>query len=179
MTRIVAILAVLILSTTAGAASADDTPSRSTALASELTGLLAAAGLDAVAAADPDNPDRFVAALAAPGVQLLVVDAKAPAPAIVSQRLAARQFRDIYSELQQRDATDGRIFVYDMGADGLKNQGGDVLYESGAVSTIFNGEPGLQKLSESVYRQRLAETDQRYSRMLALLIDVLKRPPSR
>jgi hypothetical protein len=161
MTRIVAILAVLILSTTAGAASADDTPSRSTALASELTGLLAAAGLDAVAAADPDNPDRFVAALAAPGVQLLVVDAKAPAPAIVSQRLAARQFRDIYSELQQRDATDGRIFVYDMGADGLKNQGGD------------------QKLSESVYRQRLAETDQRYSRMLALLIDVLKRPPSR
>jgi hypothetical protein len=178
MTGILAVLAVLILFSTAGAGPAGDAPSRSAALASELTGLLTTAGLDAVAVADPDSPDRFVAALAVPGVQLLVVDAKAAAPAVVTQRLAAKQYRDVYIDLQQRDATDGRIFVYDMGADGLKSQGGDVLYESGAVTAIFNGEPSLQKLSESAYRQRLAEVDQRYSRMLALLIAVLKPPSS-
>jgi hypothetical protein len=178
MTRLRAIVGTLILLVTCGAGASDDAAAvRSPALASELTGLLAAAGLDAVAAADPDNPDRFVAALAVPKVQLLVVDARAPAPETTARRIAARQYRDVYTELQQREATEGRIFVYDMGANGLQREGGDVLYESGTVQTVFNGEPASQKLSDSTYRQRVADTDQRYSRMLNVLIDALKRSP--
>jgi hypothetical protein len=179
MSRIVAGLAMLAFSSSIGAIAADETPApRSAALASALNGLMSTAGVDAMAAADPEHPDRFVAALAVPGVQLLVVDAKSPAPAVVTQRIAARQFRDVYTELQRQEARQDRVFVYDIGADGLSSKGGDVLYASGEVQTIFNGEPAAQKLTESTYRQRLAESDERYSRMLSLLIDALKRPPS-
>lgn len=179
MSRIVAGLAMLIFSSTIGAIPADETsPSRSAALASELNGLMSTAGLDAMAAADPEHSERFVAALAVPGVQLLVVDAKSPTPAVVTQRIAARQFRDVYTELQRQEARQDRIFIYDLGADGLSREGGDVLYASGQVQTIFNGEPASQKLSDSTYRQRLSESDERYSRMLSLLIDALKRAAS-
>jgi hypothetical protein len=71
-------VAVLILSAAAGPGSAADESSRSAALASELTGLLKTAGRDVAAVADPVNPDWFAAGQWVPGVQLLVVDAKAP-----------------------------------------------------------------------------------------------------
>ena len=57
-------------------------------LATELDSLLTARGLDAIAAADLQAPDRFVAALAFPKAQLLVVDAVYPAPALMRQEIA-------------------------------------------------------------------------------------------
>jgi hypothetical protein len=168
MARLIAVVAFL-------SAVAPGAESRSPALASELTDRLAKAGLDAVAAVDPENPDRFVAALVFPRVQLLVVDASVPVPAVAIQHIAARQYRDAYMALQQSAAAEGRIFVHDMGGDGLRSDGGDVVYESGVRQTVFDGAPRLQKLSEAAYQQRFAETDQRYSRMLALLIEQLKR----
>jgi hypothetical protein len=169
MSPAAAIVAVLALS---GAAAAD---SHSAALATELTELLTKSGLDAVAAVDPDSPDRFVAALAFPDVQLLVVDATFPAPAIAMQQVAAKQYRDLYVALQQTAVARDRIFVHDMGANGLRSEGGDVVYESDVRQVIFDGAPGQQKLSDAAYRKRFAEDDERYSRMLSLLIDELKR----
>ena len=176
MTSMIVALA-LSLSTGAAPAAPDAAP-RSSALAAELNGLLKTAGLDAIAVADSEHADRFIAAFAVPGVQLLVVDAKTPAPALLQQRIAAKQYRDVYTELQRAESTDGRIFIYDFHADGLTSEGGDVLYESGAVRTIFNGNPAAQKLSDREYTERVNQTDQQYSRMLQLLVDVLKRPPT-
>ena len=42
-------------------------------LAKQLIGVLSSRGLDAIAARDPEKPDRAIAALAFPGSQLLVV----------------------------------------------------------------------------------------------------------
>ena len=173
-------LVVLALSLSTGAApAAPDAAPRSPALAAELTGLLATNGLDAIAVADVEHADRFIAAFTIPGVQLLVVDAKPPAATLLQQRIAAKQYRDVYTELQRPESTEGRIFVYDFHADGLTSEGGDVLYESGAVRTIFNGNPAAQKLNDAAYRQRVSQTDEQYSRMLSVLIDALKRPATR
>ena len=45
---------------------------QSSALVGDLASLMTARQLDAVAAQDPESPDRFVAALLMPGVQLLL-----------------------------------------------------------------------------------------------------------
>jgi hypothetical protein len=57
----------------AGASPAGAQERQSPALVGNLASLMAARQLDAVAAQDPESPDRFVAALLMPDVQLLIV----------------------------------------------------------------------------------------------------------
>jgi len=73
----------------------------------------------------------------------------------------------------------GRLCVDDLDTDGLTSEGGDVVYESGAVQTIFTGHPGAQQLNDASYRQRVLGADQRYSRMVTVLINALKQSPTR
>src|SRR5690242_17967416 len=70
-------------------------------IARELSGILTERQLDAIAAKDPDDPDRFVAALFFPGSQLLVVAAKYPSPPLLDQQLQAKAYREVYSALQE------------------------------------------------------------------------------
>ena len=63
-----------------------------------------------------------------------------------------------------------------MKADGLcddRNQTADILYE-GRASTIFDGDWKKHGLSEREYEQRLTDVDQRYSRLLELLLTELR-----
>jgi hypothetical protein len=92
--RSTAVLSVLLVS----GASAQET--KSAALAKQLAAALAAAKLDSVAAKDPDQPDRYVAALYLPGRQLLAVSARYTAPALLNDKLAKKDYREIYIDLQ-------------------------------------------------------------------------------
>jgi hypothetical protein len=65
---------------------------------------------DAIAAADPEEPNRFVAALSYPKSQLLVVDALYPAPALLRQEIVDAKYRDVYLALQQ-SGTSGHIDI--------------------------------------------------------------------
>lgn len=150
--------------------------SRSTALAAELSDLLAQRGLDAVAAVDPQGPDRFVAALLFPKVQLLVVSAKYPAPALAQQQIASKAYRDVYMGLQQAGATEGKIFFQDLGADGLSDAAVDILYEDVVKQTVFDGDPEKHNMTKAAYQQKVADADASYSRLLSLLINELKAP---
>jgi hypothetical protein len=152
-------------------------PARSTARAQELTRLLTQRGLDAVATVDPEAPDRFVAALAFPKVQLLVVSAKYPAPELMQQQIAAKEYREAYMALQQSGAADGKVFLQDLGADGLggvEGDGVDVLYENVVNQLVFDGMPEKHKLTKLAYEQKFADVDTLYSRLLMLLINELK-----
>ncbi len=137
------------------------------------------AGLDSIAAVDPTEPGAFVAALHIKGGQLLVVRARHPSVDALSARLAARQFRDIYIDLQATPTPPGKVFVMDSGADGLPDDADqpanvDVLYEDGTRQVMFNGARG-QKLSGDEYRQRLQEADSKYARLLNVLTDALEK----
>jgi hypothetical protein len=145
----------------------------SAAATKKLLTALADAGLEAIATVDPAEPGTFVAALHIKGGQLLVVRAHHPSAAALSARLAARQFRDVYIDLQGTPTTKGKLFVMDSGADGLPNDvdqpaNVDIVYEDGTRQTMFNGARA-QKLSAETYRKQLEDADAKYTRLLNVL----------
>lgn len=150
--------------------------SQSAALATELTGLLGERHLDAFAAEDAEEPTRFAAALFFPDSQLLVVSAHGASLPRVRALLEQREYRQIYLELQDGSIADSRVFFQDLNADGLhasRNGAIDIMYERD-VTQIFDGDWNKHKLTEKAYKEKFAEADTRYSRMLAQLIDALK-----
>lgn len=153
-------------------------PPASSDLAKQLITALSATGLDAIAARDPEAPDRVVAALAFPGSQLLVVAAPYKDGATVDAWLANRMYRDVYAALQQPSITAGKVFFQDLGCDGLQPGGGsvDIMYENGKTQTIFDGDWKKQKLSQAAYHERAQAADERYARLLRALLAAAQKP---
>jgi hypothetical protein len=154
-----------------------DGPSRSPAIAKQLTTALSALKLDAVAAKDPDEPDRFIAALFYPGAQLLVVSAKYPVPAALEAKIAQKQYHDVYLDLQGSAIAKTSIFFQDLNADGLcssRGQAADVLYDGSAAPKVFDADWDKHKMSEKAYEQAYAAADTQYARMLQILLGSVK-----
>jgi len=151
--------------------------SQSAPLARELSALLASRNQNAVAAKDPDSPDRFVAAMVFPDVQLLVMSARYATPSVLQEQLAKRQYNDVYGALQQASIQDSRVFFQDLKADGLHVTPGaaiDVMYEHMVDQTIFDGIPAKRKVSDAAYVEKFRSADALYSRLLTLLIAEVK-----
>src|SRR5689334_11978947 len=126
---LVALSAVLLLT---GAANAADEQLKSPALAHELGALLKQHGLDAYAMPDPSAPDRFIAVLFFQGEQLLLVAGRHPQPSLIQQRLQYKQYGDVYQDLTVGCVPEGKLFIHDLSADGLRlGSGGtvDIMYE--------------------------------------------------
>jgi hypothetical protein len=153
--------------------------SKSTALVKELTQLLDQAKMEAIAAKDPSSPDLFVAALYYPGSQLLVVSAKYSVPVLLGERLAKKEYREIYTDLNSAAVEGTKTLVFDVGADGLKPRKDDNKSDSAdlaAKSYTFDGDWKKQKLaSEDDYTKAFSEADARYAKMLAALIAQAKK----
>ena len=138
----VCLAGALVLSVCA-AASAQG--SKSAALAKELSAALDAAKLDSIGAKDPVNPEQFVGALYFPGAQLLVVSAKYAAPLAMTEQLAKKNYRDVYLDLSSASVAGSKIFVEDLGGDGLAakpgdNQPFDTYEAAGGKRTAFDGD---------------------------------------
>ena len=154
----------------------------SPAAARALISALDTAGLDAIATVDPAEPGAFVAALHIKGGQLLVVRAHHPSVEAISARVGARQFRDVYIDLQATPTTKGKLFVMDAGADGLPDDADqplhvDVVYEDGTRQTMFNGARA-HKVSGEAYRKQLQDADVKYTRLLDVLNAAIARHSS-
>ena len=174
MTKRAPLCVVIVFLATASPARAQ--AQQSPALVGNLASLMTARQLDAVAAQDPESPDRFVAALLMPDVQLLIVSAQYPTPAELQAQLAQQKYRDVYAALHQPSAQPTRFFLMDSGCDGLKagGDGVDVLYEKGTTQTLFDGKWKQQGLSEADYSKRAQEAETRYARLLSILTSSLK-----
>src|SRR5687768_3000937 len=88
-------------------------------LAAELVRLMNERKVTALAARDSAEDGRFVAAMLA-GPQLLVIRARYSAPALLRERLLKGEYQQIYGDLHGAGDRQGRVFVIDSGADGLK-----------------------------------------------------------
>ena len=153
----------------AASAAAQRQTGTSAATVKELANLLESHKQTAIAAKDPQS-GAFVAALFYPGVQLLVVTGTPIAPSAVEAQLAAKNFQDVYAALQDGAAQTGRLFVQDLGADGL-NDGGDsidVVYDQGQ-QTLFDGNPRSHKLSAKAYHDAFTSADARANGLQMLL----------
>lgn len=175
-TRVAFVLlaAVLALSLSAPASAQE---SKSAPLAKQLAAALDAAKLDSIAAKDPEGTDVFSAALYFPGLQLLVVSGKYSVPQLLVTRLANKEYRDVYLDLN--GAATAKVFIEDPGADGLRakrenNQAFDQA-EMAGKRTMFDGDWKAQKLSEADYAKAFAAADERYAQILASLLAQLKK----
>jgi hypothetical protein len=160
--------------------SAEDPESQSVAVVESLKALLAQQKLDAVAARDPEQPGRYVAAFYMPGSQLLVVSAPYAAPAAIDKKIAAGQYMDAYVDLQSVADHTGHFFVVDMQADGLRkavklDEAFDSTVIEGGAPLAFDGKWEAQKMTEAQYNARFAQDDERYARMLGILRAALAR----
>ena len=153
--------------------------SKSAPLAKQLTSALAGAKLDSVAAKDPVHQNTYIGALHIPGVQLLVVAAEYPAPALLDPRLEKGEYRDVYIELNSAGVAASKVFVEDLGANGIFAKPVDNnpmdMYEASGKRIMFDGEWGRQKMSEQEYMKSFAGADERYAQMLMALITQLKK----
>ena len=140
-----------------------------------LTSLLAARQLEAVATRDPDEPDRFIAALFHSGSQLLVVSARSTSPARVEGKLAEHRYREIYRDLHGAFVEGSKILFHDLGADGLHRDGDhavDLVYERGGMQMF---DPRTHKKRRKAQADdAFADADARYHRLLSLLISELR-----
>jgi hypothetical protein len=151
-----------------GAASQE---SKSAPLAKELAQLLDAAKLDSIAAADPNG--GFVAALYVPGTQLLVVSGKLASTVGANDRIAKKEYRDLYMDLQGAALPGSRSFAADVSCNGLTfKANGDGAIDSwdwADKSISFSGHKKA-KMSEEDYAKVYSEADQSYARILSLLL---------
>jgi hypothetical protein len=154
--------------------------SQSAALAKELVSLLDQMKLDSIAARET-QPDGYVAALYYPGMQLLVVSAKYKEPVLLNERIAKKEYRDVYIDLNSAGLPKSKCLIMDLGADGLKakrDEGKpfDTIENTSGKETAFNSDWKAQKLSEEEYMKAFADADARYAKILQALIAQLKKP---
>jgi hypothetical protein len=151
---------------------------KSTDLVKQLTGLLDAKKVDAIAAPDAQNPGGYVAALYFPGTQLLVVSAKYSAPALLAELLARKEYKAIYAELTSASVAGSKVFVNDVYANGLalKPSGSNPpdSIESAATQATFDGAWKKAKIAEADYVKSYNDADAAYTRVLQTLITQLK-----
>jgi hypothetical protein len=174
---VVVVSAVLLLAMVSTSALAQE--SKSAALVKELTQLLDQAKIQAIAAKDASAPDVFVAALYYPGSQLMVVSARYSAPTILAERLAKKDFQEIYTDLNAAAIEGSKVLVMDIGADGLKPKKEENRFDTcdvGAKSYVFDGDWKKQKMaSEADYQKAFADADAAYSKALGALIAQAKK----
>jgi len=98
------VMTVVLTGLTAAVPALAQPPAGPTAAgAKELSTLLAKAakpGPRFIAAEDPTDPTRFVAAMLLPDLQLLVVSATYRVPVLLRERVLTRKYREAYLDLQ-------------------------------------------------------------------------------
>jgi hypothetical protein len=151
---------------------------KSPALAKELAQLLDAKKLDSIAAADPANLGTYVAALYFPGSQLLLVSAKYAAPPLLNEKIAKKDYREVYIDLSSASVAGSKLFVMDANADGLVSKPGeDQPFDSAeraGTQYTFDGQWKKAKISEADYQKNFGDIDEAYAKALRLLIAQLK-----
>jgi predicted Rossmann fold nucleotide-binding protein DprA/Smf involved in DNA uptake len=169
------LILVLLVATLVPAAPLDRA-SQSATIATDLAKALSEQRLDAIAAQDPDEPDRCIAALFFANSQLLVVSARYASPSLLTARLAQKQYRDVYLDLSASSIADTSIVIHDLNADGLcarRDQAADVVYDRSQIAKIFDGDWDKHK-SDKTYEQQFVAADQQYSRLLKILLAQLR-----
>jgi len=153
--------------------------SKSAALAKQLTTALDAAKLDSIAAKVPAEDGTYVAALYFPGAQLLVVSAKYSAPTLLDAKIAQKNFRDVYIDLNSASIQGTKLFFEDLGANGLQAKRDDDdpfdTFEEKGKRVAFDNEWKKQKISEQEYMKAFSSADDRYSEAITALLDQLKK----
>ena len=170
-----AALAALTAGVFAAPAAAQD-PNKSAALAKELVDLLTKQKRDSIAARDPIERDRFIAAMIYPG-QLMVITGKYTVPVLLDEKISFGKYMDVYVELNGAAVPSSKVFIEDQFADGLMFNRKQTPFDSvvlGDKTMLFDGDHRKAKMSKDEYNKAFADADEQYSKLLELLLAQLK-----
>jgi hypothetical protein len=134
--------------------------------------------LEAVAAEDPLEPGRFVAARKLPD-RLLMVTARCAESRDLRVQLSLRAFREAYMAVQACALPATRLVVQDIGADGLhanlaRTATPDIVSELVSRELVFDGDWRRHELELDTYLSVWRELDAQYHRLLRILIGELR-----
>jgi hypothetical protein len=165
--------------TVAFASTATAQNGKSAALAKELAAALDAASIDSIAAKEPSDDDTFIGALYFKGLQLLVVSAEYAAPLILDEKLGKKEYRDVYLDLNSASKPESKVFIEDLGADGLAAENENNMpfdaFDNAGKRVSFNGDFRQQQMSEDDYKKAFATADEKYTHMLTALLAQIKK----
>jgi hypothetical protein len=163
-----------VLAGAAGTAAGDD--SKSAPLAKELTTLMTARQIDAFAVESPTRPGYFVAVRAYPGVQLLLVAAESNSTEYMEYQLERKDYGEAYLALNTSAVPATKLFVQDMGCDGVRREGDrvDVIYQQAETQFLLDGSGKANGLSKDAYSAKAAQIDARYAELLQLVLDAVR-----
>lgn len=160
-------------------AHAEDQASKSAAVAKELSQRLDQAKLQHIAARDPEDPTRFIAAMYFPGMQIVAVSGKYSVPVLLNEKLMAKKYQDVYVDLSSASERDTRITIEDLRCDGLPaariKNGPNDAWEQGSSRVVFDFDWKKQKLSEKDFYDKLNAADAAYARILGILLAEAKK----
>lgn len=166
-----------ILALTSGLAVAQEP--KSAPLAKELAEFLERDKTTTIATKDPGKPDAYIAVMYFPGSQLLVVSARYAVPMYLDQKLGKKEYMEVYIDLNSASVPDSKIFVSDLQANGLqaKPEEGQPYdtFESGGTTFSFDRNWKKKNLSEQDYMQQFTDADERYARLLSVVLAQLKK----
>jgi hypothetical protein len=171
-------LVLTLVSGTAAPLAAPQESNKTQAMAKQLTDLLQAQKLDAIATRTGE--DHFAAILFIPGVQMLVVSARYTAPALLNEKILGRQYRDVYLDLASASVPDSKLFIEDMQADGLRAERigetpFDIVTKGVGAAFTCDGDHKKKKISEEEYRRTYAGFEGEYEKILAALIEQARK----
>jgi len=157
----------------------DEVPSKSAPLAQALSKQLDQSKLQYIAARDPSEEGRYVAAMHLAGVQIFVISAKYAAPELLREKLITGKYQDIYVDLTSASERASRVMIEDLKGNGLtrtkaKEPPFDV-YETGGKRIVFDFDWRKQKLTEEEFYKTLETADTLYARILELLLAEAKK----
>jgi hypothetical protein len=175
---LVTFMGLAVLTLAPGLAVAQES-SKSAALAKELVALMDQAKATTIAAKDPAKEDEYVAAMYFPGSQMVVVSARYAVPMYVNEKLARKDFMEVYIDLNSASVPQSKIFVSDLQANGLmarpeEGQPFDT-YEAGGKTTAFDRDWKKRDISEQDYMKAFTDADDRYAKMLSILVEQMKK----
>jgi hypothetical protein len=145
-------------------------------LAKQLVTVMIERKLDAFAAQDPAKPGYFVAVRTYPGVQMLVVGAQSNSTDYIKYQIERHDYGEAYSALNASAVPETKVFLQDMGCDGLQtDEHVDVMYEKASSQVVFDRNGKASGLSKSAYAAKLTAADAHYRTMLEMLLSDLRR----
>lgn len=145
---------------------------KSATLARELVDLLAKQKRDSIAARDPIERDRFIAAMTYPG-QLMVVTGTYTVPVLLDEKISFGKFMDVYVALNGAAVPDSKVFIEDQFADGLVWNRKQTPFDSvvlGDRMVLFDGDHRKANMSKDEYAKAFADADAKYAKLLELLL---------
>jgi hypothetical protein len=159
-----------------GGAPAVASDSKSAPLAKELSALMASRRIEAFAVQDPARPGFYVAVRSYPGVQLLLVGAESNALEYMKYQLDRKDYGESYAALHNSAVPTTKLFVQDMGCDGLSQNADhvDVVYQQTATHLLVDDSGKASGLSKDAFKAKVAEVDARYAELLQLVLKTIR-----